>query len=104
MLDCDMALLIQNSRDANYSATAIASTLELQRTGPGLESRSGEIDGVAVLAAIHLGVGSNLPLDVVAERVPTFEMPGAELALGVLLIACPLKRHARLDLRAGLNR
>ena len=54
--------------------------------------RIGEVEGLAVFAAVDFGVGAVLLADFVAEEVPALQMARAELAFLVFLVACA---HAR---------
>lgn len=60
------------------------------------------VDGMAMLAAVELV--SVLPLQVIARCIPSFQVPGAKLSLGVLFVASALKRKACLDLGSSRSR
>src|SRR5450755_1346758 len=57
-----------------------------------------------MLAAIDLNVGAELLFHFVTKEVPTFQMTGAQFALGVFLVAGSHARGATFDLGAIAER
>ncbi len=64
----------------------------------------GQVERPAVLAAVDFGVLTKPPLDLVAEEIPAFQVPGAKFAFLVLLIAGAHAGQPLLDLRAVAQR
>ena len=62
-------------------------TLPGQSSRPRLLVGRGQVESLAALAAVDLGIGAELLSDLLAEEVPALEMTRAELALLVLLVA-----------------
>src|SRR5271170_617352 len=73
-------------------------TLPGQRTGARRLFGAGEVERMAMLAAVDLGVGSEFFLHFIAEEKPTLQVAGAELALLVLLVTGAHARNAALHL------
>src|SRR5579885_3191121 len=69
--------------------------LELQGSSARLESGGGQIDGVAMFAAIHLSIRAELPLDVFSKTVPALQVSRAELSFIIFFVARTLVRQAR---------
>ena len=78
--------------------------LETQRARARLFFFIGEVERLAMLAAVDLRVGAELLLNFLAEEIPALEMAGAELFFRVLLIACPHPRDTTLYLGAIAER
>src|SRR5262249_37383857 len=72
-------------------------TLPGQSAGARSFVGAGEIECVAVLAAVDLGVLAEFLFHFVAEEVPALEVAGAELTFFVLLIASAHAGKAALD-------
>ena len=69
-----------------------------QSARTGLLLRIRQVQCLAVLAAVDLGVLPEPLLDLVPEEIPALQVPGAEFALGVFLVAGAHARDAPLDL------
>src|SRR5256885_16348487 len=66
--------------------------------------RVGQIQRLAVLAAIDFRILAELALHFVAEEIPALEVAGAELSLLVLFVAGAHSRDPALDLRPVAER
>ena len=74
-----------------------AGALPAEGAGAGLFLFVGEVEGLALFAAVDFGLGTEAFLDLVAEEVPAFEVAGAYLAFFVLEAAGALARGALHD-------
>src|SRR4051812_35372668 len=80
-LDSVIGALSANERLGSEQSAGWRS--ELQGSRAPFVLGGGKIDRVAMLAAIDLGVLTELPLDILAETVPALQVPCAELSLSV---------------------
>jgi hypothetical protein len=90
----------QDRTVAAQAARSLVDRLVRQRARPRILVRIGQVQRLAVLAAVDLGALAELLRHLGAEEVPPLQMSGAQLALIVLLVAGAHPEHAALHLRA----